>query len=472
LKTFGLKKGMLLASVPFFLSLDAAAGPNFDQASKNARAILGSLVAADTTNPPGNEARAVEVGVKRLKELSIPFEVTDFAPKRQNLVARLQGSQQKKPVLILAHLDVVGTTGQKWHSDPHQMIESDGFLKGRGVFDDLGMAAVGIEVLALLKEQNVPLKRDLILAWTGDEESGGAGIQYLLQNHRKSIEAEFALNEGGGLHLKNSSDKLDRVTLQNSEKTYNDFEVVARGIPGHSSVPLKKNAIYRLSEALARLNQYQFPLVMSPTLRRYLKLSADLEDKEMAAAMKAAAKAPGNPPPDVLKVLESKPYTAALLRTTCVATLISGGTRENVLPSEARANINCRILPEQSVQEVQQILRKVLTGGKEGSGVEVSAAAPLQSSPASPLEGPLVPAVEKVLKEMGAGAVPIVPTMSLGATDGRYMRLAGIPTYGLNPIATSKDDHETVHGPDERIPIASVRRGVEFLYRLILELNR
>ncbi|MEK7746260.1 MAG: M20/M25/M40 family metallo-hydrolase, partial [Elusimicrobiota bacterium] len=248
-----------LAALAFLPAAPAAAAPtDFPAAALEARGVLEELVAADTSNPPGSEARAVDIGAKRLKERGIPFEVTEFAPGRKNLTARLPGSGKEKPLLLLAHTDVVGADGQDWESDPHKLVEKDDYLIGRGVLDDLSMAAVELQVFLLLHSSKVRLRRDVILAWTGDEESGGLGVLHLLKEKPRSLEAGLALNEGGGPVL-GEDGGVRFVDLQVAEKVYQDFELTASGKTGHSSVPLEDNAIVRLSRALERAGSARFP---------------------------------------------------------------------------------------------------------------------------------------------------------------------------------------------------------------------
>ncbi|HEY2388563.1 MAG TPA: M20/M25/M40 family metallo-hydrolase [Candidatus Binatia bacterium] len=442
----------------------APAAIDYDAAARDARALLTALVAADTTSPPGNEARAVALGVERLRRAGIPYEVTEFGPGRQNVVARLRGDGSAPPLLLLAHTDVVGAEGQSWSTSPHVVTERDGYLIGRGVDDDLGMAALGLEVLLLLHETRVPLARDVILAWTGDEESGGAGIRWLLAHRPDAVRAALALNEGGSPVLGDDG-RVRFVSLQTAEKSYQDYGITARGPTGHSSVPLADNAIYRLAAGLERLGRQRFPARLLPVTRAYLAARAGVEEGELARAMRVAVRAPGAIPPAALAVLDRDPLLAASLRTTCVATTVTGGTRRNALPADAVANVNCRILPDESVADVQATLARVLRDPELviRPTEEFAAAAP------SPLEGEGPAAIRRVADAMWPGA-PIVPFMSRVATDSRFLRDAGIPAYGLSPIPTTEADARRAHGADERIPLASLRTGVEFLHRLVLEL--
>ena len=464
-------RGALLVALAS--SLLAAAGsladeaPDYDGAVRDFRALVSELVAVDTTNPPGNEGRAVAILAKRLDAEGIPYRITEFEPGRKNVVARLAGSGGAKPLLLLAHLDVVGAEAQPWTSPPHQVTERDGFLVGRAVGDDLGMAVLELETVSLLKRSGAALRRDLILAFTGDEESGGRGIRWILEHEPESVDAELAFNEGGGIRLDADGTKMSFVGLQAAEKTYQDFVLTAKGATGHSSVPLHDNAIDRLARALDRLARSPFPVRLLPVTRDYFTARAAVEPPPLAAALRAAASAKGAIPPKALAVLEANPVLAATIRTTCVATLVSGGTRKNALPASAEATINCRILPDETVDDVKRELAKKI--GDPGVTIELGEG--FGSGPPSSLEGAGPVAVRKITAEMFPG-VPVIPLFSLGATDSRFVRARGIAAYGLNPIAVTESDARRAHGVDERIPLSSVRPGLEYLYRLVLELAR
>ena len=451
-------------AMPLAPQRDAAAGIDFAPGARAARDMIEALVAADTSNPPGNEARAVAIGKKRLDAAGIPYTVTEFAPGRENLVARLAGDGSAKPLLLLAHIDVVGTEGQDWTTDPKKVTEVDGYLVGRGVADDFGMAALEIETLVLLKQSGVKLARDVIVAWTGDEESGGAGIRWLFDNAPEQIAADLALNEGGGIQL-DAQGRPKLVQLQTAEKQYQDFTITARGTTGHSSVPKADNAIYELAAGLSRLGAHTFPPRLLPVTRAFFAARAGLEAPDVGAAMRKLATSEGEPPADALAVLDRDPSFAATLRTTCVATLISGGTRVNSLPAKATATVNCRILPGESVADVQKEIERVLANPK----LEVAATSEFGFGEPSDLNGAGPAAIRAVVEQMWPG-LPIVPFMSRGATDSRFLRARGIDAYGINPIALGENDESRMHGIDERIPAASLEPGLEFLYRLVLEL--
>jgi acetylornithine deacetylase/succinyl-diaminopimelate desuccinylase-like protein len=441
-----------------------AGASDYDAAALRARSLLDALVAANTSNPPGNEARAAALGAQRLAAAEIPFARTPFAPGRENLVARLQGDGSQPPLLLLAHTDVVGAEGQAWSSDPHRVVEKDGYLVGRGVADDLGMAALILEVLLLLHEADTPLARDVILAWTGDEESGGSGVRHLLAESPASIEAELAINEGGMIRLGDDGTPT-WIELQTAEKIYQDYVVVAHGETGHSSVPLADNAIYRLAAALTRLEAHRFPARLLPVTRAHFAARAPFEPPERRDAMRALSEATHALPAEALAVLDADPVLAASLRTTCVATLLSAGTRVNALPAEAQATVNCRILPDETPEDVQKMLAQVFADPK----LAITPTDEFGFGTPSPLEGPVLDAIASVSQQMWPG-LPIVPFMSRGATDSRFLRAHGITAYGIDPIPMTDADARRAHGIDERIPADGLRTGVEFLHRLVLAL--
>jgi len=442
----------------------AAPVDKFADSARATRALLAELVAADTSNPPGNEARAAEIGAARLEKAGIPFRVMEFAPGRANLVARLEGNGSAPPLLMLAHIDVVGAEGQAWSTDPHTLTEVDGYLVGRGASDDLGMAALELEVLILLHERKIPLERDVVVAWTGDEESGGLGLGWILENESSQVAAEIVLNEGGALVLGNDG-RPRHLAIQTAEKIYQDFELVARGTTGHSSVPLADNAISRLARGLARLDAHRFPARLLPVTRAYLAGRAPLEPPERAAAMRTLADAEDPLPVDAVRILDADPNLAAMLRTTCVATQLSGGTRANALPAEARATVNCRVLPDERLAKVRDALVEIV----DDPAIEVRALDEFGAGAASPVNGEAPRAIRAVAEQMWPG-VAVVPFMSRGATDSRLMRAEGMQAYGIDPIAMTEEDGRRAHGVDERIPVASLEPAVEFLYRVVVEL--
>jgi acetylornithine deacetylase/succinyl-diaminopimelate desuccinylase-like protein len=467
---------LLLALAPLFgfaTAAHAAAQPDYDALAKATRETLALLVTADTTNPPGNEARAVKIVADKLKAAGIEYRITEFAPGRQNIVARIAASgdfAKPKPLLLLAHSDVVTADGQNWTVPPHQLTERGKYVLGRGVSDMLGMAAAELELFLWLKKSSAPLSRDVIFALTGDEESNGTGIVHVLKQDPASLEAAIALNEGGGIMLDEKTDKPLYVMVQGAEKTYQDFELVAKSEPGHSSMPLDDNAIYRLAGALQKVEKHREPARLIPVTRGYFEGRARFESPRIGAAMLKLVRAKGSSlPADALKVIESEPQLRIQLRTTCVATTLKGGTRVNALPAEATANINCRILPDETVEQTRATLARVIGDPR----VEVRVLEDSGHGPASPTAtekgGEAAKAIARVARKMWP-SIAVLPVMDSGASDSRYLRQRGVAAYGISPLPAYESDDFHVHGVDERVPTASFRPGVEFLHRVVMEI--
>ncbi len=440
--------------------VSAQSGPN----DQRAREIFKELIEINTTDTPaGNVTRASEAVAARLKAAGFPssdVQVLGPDPRKGNLVARLRGAGAGKPLLLLAHLDVVEAKREDWSFDPFTFLEKDGFFYGRGTSDDKSMAAQFVANLIRLKEEGFTPDRDLILALTADEEGGAFnGVDWLVKNHRDLIEAEFAINEGGGGTLRGG--KYLTNEIQASEKVFQDFHLKVTSSGGHSSLPVKDNAIYHLSAGLARLAAFDFPVELNEVTRGYFERSATVQsDPKLAADMRAVAR----PTPDLAaaaRLSASLPYYNAQMRTTCVATRLLGGHANNALPQMASANVNCRILPGTSPASVKAKLDEVLADPK----IAVTFVGDATPSKPSPLRPDVMNAVESLTKQMFPGVV-VVPVMSTGATDGLYLRNGEIPTYGVDGTFGDIDDVRA-HGRDERVGVKQYFEGLEFQYRLI-----
>lgn len=450
---------MRAAAVAFLLFATATASfAAPDETTRQARALLDELVATDTSNPPGNEQKAAVLVAGKLRAAGIDSVVVPFAPGRADLVARLKGDGSQRPLILMAHLDVVGAAGQPWTMPPFKVTEKDGWLYGRGVVDDKSWAAMAAALLIELKRTGAPLHRDLILVLCGDEESGGGGIRYLLEHRRDLLgDAELALNEGGGVLL-DEAGKPRLVSLGTAEKTFQNFALVTRGVGGHSSVPNDENAIYRLARALDKLAAFKFPTRLTRLTRENLRANAVVQPEARARAMRAAADVKGDKIPDeLLAIMDSHPPVRAMTRTTCVATQLSGGTRDNALPVEARANVNCRILPGDTIEWVRETLKKLAAGLGD-----VELVADFGIGPEVPVDGPVRDAVVKATRIV-YGEVPVVARIGLGASDSRFLRKAGILSYGLGLMAKPDELTRNPHGPDEAAPASSFPLGVAFL---------
>ena len=385
-------------------------------------------------------------------------------PRKGNLVARLRGTGARKPLLLLAHLDVVEAKREDWSFDPFVFLEKDGFFYGRGTSDDKSMASQLVANLIRLKQEGFTPDRDLILALTADEEGGAFnGVEWLVKHHRDLIDAEFAINEGGGGNMRRG--KYLTNEIQASEKVFQDFRLEVTNPGGHSSLPVKDNAIYHLSAGLERLAAYDFPVQMNEVTRAYFERSASVEsDPALAADMRAVARST----PDfaaAARLSGSLPYYNAMMRTTCVATRLLGGHANNALPQMASANVNCRILPGVSPASVKDTLVEVLTDPK----ITVSFVNEAHPSKQSPVRPDVMTVVEKLTTQLFPEAI-VVPVMSTGATDGLYLRNGEIPTYGIDGTFGDIDDVRA-HGKDERIGVKQFFEGLEFQYRLIKALS-
>lgn len=426
--------------------------------------IYKELVEIDTTTATGDTQRAAEAMAARLKAAGFPDEdVHAFSPalRKGNLVVRLHGTGKRKPILLVAHLDVVPALRSDWSVDPFKLTEQDGYFYGRGSSDDKYMASSFVTNLIRYKQEGYKPDRDIIVALETDEEifdHDALGIQWLLGHHRDLIDAEFALNEGGGVYLKDG--KALRVNIQTSEKVPVTFQLDVRNSGGHSSVPRRDNAIYQLAEGLVRLSKFEFPLHLNDTTRAWFAHTSQTVSEKTAA--------------DIRAVLADKPDDAALarlsaiapfnaeLRTTCVATMLEGGHAANALPQLATAKVNCRIMPGEPAEEVKATLIKVLADDE----ITVTQIEREVASEPSKLNEEIVGAVEKLSHEFWPEAT-LIPVMSSGATDGAFLRNAGIPTYGHSGMAMETGDSARLHGRDERVPMKSFYNGNEYLYRLV-----
>ena len=440
-----------------FLQAGSAANPQ----DLLVRDILKELVEINTADTPaGSTTKAAEAMAARLKAAGFPAEdvkVLGPTPTKGNLVARLHGSGERKPILLLAHIDVVDARREDWSTDPFKFIEQDGYFYGRGTSDDKGQAAIWMATLIRFRQEGFKPNRDIILALTADEEGGDHnGVQWLLKEHRDLIDAEFALNEGGGGELKDGKRVLNSV--QASEKIYQSYKLEVKNAGGHSSRPVPDNAIYQLADGLSRLAKFQFPVRFSEVTSAYFAKMADLSPGAPASAdMRAALKKD----PRAITRLSTGAYENALMRTTCVATRLDAGHADNALPQVARATINCRVLPGESENEVKAALVRVLNNPK----IDVSAIDEFITGDPSPLRPEVMAPILKVTQEMWPG-IPVVPVMSTGATDGLFLRNAGIPTYGLSGIFSDVDD-DRMHGKDERIGVKALFEARDFLYRVV-----
>ena len=430
--------------------------------------IYKELVEINTVTATGDTARAAEAMAARLRAAGFAeADVQVFKPaaRKGNVVARLRGSGARKPILLLAHIDVVEARRDDWSVDPFKLVEQDGYFYGRGTGDDKFMATAFVANLIRYKQEGYRPERDIILALETDEEildRNGLGIQWLLTNQRALIDAEFALNEGGSVGLKNG--KPLRNSVQTSEKVSVTFRLEITNKGGHSSLPTRDNAIYRLAEALTRLSKFTFPYKLNETTRAFFERTAQMEGGQLADDLRTVLKGESDPTSLPAVRLSANPFYNAQLRTTCVATMLDAGSAINALPQVANAKVNCRVMPGEPIDGIKATLERVLADDQ----IAVRQIGQVTLSAPSALREDVIGPITKLSAEFFPGAV-VLPTMSSGATDGAYLRNAGIPTYGHSGMAGDIGESR-IHGRDERVLVKSFFTGGDYLYRLVKEL--
>src|ERR1700749_923754 len=466
-------KSILQICVAVALSLLVVnrAGAQAEPPNPLAREIFQQLIEISTTDSVGNVTTAAAAMAALLRDAGVPgSDVIVDGPndRKKNLVARIQGTGQRKPILFIGHLDVVEARREDWTTDPFKFVENDGYFYGRGTDDMKEGDAILVTNVIRMKRENYKPDRDLILALTADEEGGNFnGVDWLVKNHRAWIDAEYCINLDGG-EFERSGNQRVLTAIQASEKVYADFQLESLNPGGHSSLPSPDNAIYHLANALAKIQAYSFPVEVNEITRNYFLKTAELTKGSAAADLRAAAKEP--PDKGAVSRLSQTPYYNALLRTTCVATMLTGGHAPNALPQMARANVNCRIFPGEDPADIQKTLERVVADPKVTvSPVQLHAAdgttVRLVTVPPSPLLPELTHAMDRTVHQM-YGDIPIMATMSTGATDGRITRSAGIPTYGISCMFFQMNDN-SAHGKDERVGVQDFYDGITFNYNLI-----
>ncbi len=455
----------LLLAVPLSAQVD-------DSTKQLSHDIFQQLVEINTTDSVGNVTTAAEAMAQRFRDAGFPesdIQVLGPNDRKKNLVVRLHGSGKQKPLLLIGHLDVVEARREDWTTDPFQFVEKDGYYYGRGTQDMKSDDAIFVTTLIRFKKENYVPDRDLILALTADEEGGKSnGVDWLIKNHRELIDAAFVLNpDNGGVNTVNGKPLM--VTMDATEKLYADYRLETTNPGGHSSLPVADNAIYRLTDGLERLQRYQFPFELSPVTRGYFKQMSTIVTGTQAADMKAILKQP--PDAAAARRLAADPLYNAMMRTTCIPTRVDAGHANNALPQRAAANVNCRILPGHTREEVRQTLVHILKDEKITVCYVTLDGELLDRAPLAPplRPAPLSPAVMKPLQQVVSAlwpGTPVVPSMNTGASDGIYTDAAGLPTYGITGVGVDTDDVRA-HGRDERVRAKSFYQGVDFYYRYL-----
>ena len=464
---------MIVCTAIAVLVVPACALAQVDPATRQlSHDIFKELIEINTTDSVGNVTTAAEAMAKRFRDAGFPAEdIQILGPndRKKNMVVRLHGTGKHKPVLLIGHLDVVEAHREDWTTDPFQFIERDGFYYGRGTQDMKDGDAILVTTLIRMKNEGFQPDRDIILALTADEEGGASnGVDWLLKNHRDLVEAEFVLNpDGGGIITDNG--KLVMMEVDATEKLYADFQLGVTNPGGHSSIPTPDNAIYHLADGLVRLEHYEFPVDLNNVTRAYYERMSQIETGQRAADMKALLKTP----PDAAAVerLSKDAIDHSTMRTTCVATRLEAGHANNALPQMARANVNCRIAPGHSSEDIRLKLLEILAdpkitvryvgaiGGVTDHGLNLQSYAP------PPLRPDVFQPLERIVKEMWPGT-PVIPSMATGASDGVYTNASGMPTYGITGTAIDRHDVRA-HGQDERLGVESFYAGVDFYYRFL-----
>lgn len=462
-RSAGLALGLVLTFARSGLGQATAQNPN----DRLARDLLAALIGINTTHDHGSTTPAAQAMARRLVAAGFPdSDVQVVGPptsRNQNLVARYRGTGKRRPILLLAHLDVVEALPSDWSVDPFSLLERDGYFYGRGTSDIKDMAALFVAALIRLKQEKFVPDRDIILALTAGEETGGDynGVQWLLAQRRDLIDAVYCINGDAGDPLERNRIPFAR-NVEASEKVYHDVQLVATNPGGHSSLPTPDNAIYRLAAGLQRLGSYAFPVMLNDITRAYLDRAAATMPPVTAGDMRLVARGDSAAQS---RLSASSVFFNAQLRTTCVATRLEGGHANNALPQTARAIVNCRMLPGHDPDSVLATLRRVVAD----TAVRVTPLDTARPSPPSPLVPEVLDPVTRISAQLWPG-VPVIPNMETGATDGLYLRNAGMPVYGVSGVFLDADDIRA-HGKDERIGVPEYYAGAEFTYRLVMALT-
>jgi acetylornithine deacetylase/succinyl-diaminopimelate desuccinylase-like protein len=433
--------------------------------SQLARDILKEFVEIKSGYSTGPTTPVAEAAAKRLRAAGFPESDIFLGgpiPTKFNLVARLRGTGARKPILLLAHTDVVEAKREDWSMDPFTFTEKDGYFYGRGTGDDKAQAAIWIANLIRYKREGLRPDRDIIVALTADEEGGGPynGVEWLIKHHKDLIDAELALNEGGYGEL--AGGKRLSNDIEVSEKYVINFRLEVRNKGGHSSMPIADNAIYHLAGALDRIGKFGFPLKTNDVTRAFFAAQSKIETGPRKADLARVAQ---NDSAAIQRVAAASAVWNATLRTTCVATQVEAGHAKNALPQLAAANVNCRVLPDDSADYVTATLKKLIADDQVALTIDGDST----QGPSSPMRDDLMRAASKATDTLWPN-VPVVPMMVMYATDGRYLRAAGIPTYGIQGLFQDRDDIRW-HGRDERILVQSFYECQAFLYDLVKTLS-
>lgn len=442
----------------------AQTAPDLSRLESDALYWLEDLIRINTVNPPGNELVAANYIAGILDKEGIPSEIFESAPGRGFIVARLSASAMPDPsraLLLMGHLDVVGVDKANWSVDPFGAVVKDNYLYGRGAIDDKGMAIANLAVMIALKRSSARLNRDVIFLAEGDEEDGGElGMRFAADKHWDKIACGFAINEGGDIVTANG--KVQFVGIQASEKVAVNVDVTAKGTSGHASVPRKDNAVTHLAAAIAKIGTFEAPMQFNSVTHAYFEGLAPIQDEETGKWMRALESS-DRADHAARWVSDANPVWNSMLRDTISPTILQAGIRQNVIPAEAHAVLNIRLLPGNMVSPLLAKLQTLVNDPEIGLEVQPNAG---ETAPSSSLTSALYNVISQQAKQQFPGAI-VVPEMSTGATDSVPLRLRNVQAYGLLPFAMSEGDLARKHADDERIPVDSFRKGIDFLYSVV-----
>jgi acetylornithine deacetylase/succinyl-diaminopimelate desuccinylase-like protein len=434
---------------------------NWDQLLDEAIRHLQEYLRIQTVNPPGNEIEGAKFFKKVFEKESIPYQIFEPSPGRGSLLATLKGSGKKKPILLLSHMDVVPVEKERWEVDPFAGIIKDGYLYGRGTLDDKSMGIIEMMALIVLKREKISLKRDLLFFASADEEAGGKwGVQWAMDNIPALKESEFALNEGGYI-LINEAGVADRYEISNGQKVIYQLQLKTEGTSGHASMPTPDNPNVKLLRALEGVTKWETPFKILLMVKEYFSKIAPKQSSEDRPFYEDIEKGLNNP--NFAKRLTSNPIYNAMVRDTVVLTVLQGGSKANVIPSESTATFDCRLIPGTSKEEFLKEIKRRL-----GDGIEIKALAESQSLLPSPLDTDLFQAIQKFASKNDPDCA-VVPLLLPGATDSRFLRDKGIIAYDFCPSRLTEKDLMRVHGNNERVALENLRFGMRMMVEILKE---
>jgi acetylornithine deacetylase/succinyl-diaminopimelate desuccinylase-like protein len=434
---------------------------DWDQLFREAIQYLQKYIRIETVNPPGNEVEGARFFKKIFDQESVPCQIYEPIPSRGNLLATLKGSGEKKPILLLNHIDVVPVEKEQWEVNPFEGIIKDGYLYGRGTLDNKSMGIVEMMALLILKRESVPLKRDILFFASADEETGGRwGVQWAMENISSLRESEYALNEGGYIIL-NDHGAPDRYEISNGQKVILQLKLRAKGTSGHGSMPHPDNPNVKLVRALEVITKWETPYNILPAVKEYFFKMSPKQPSYEKSSFEDIEKGLSDPSFSIW--LTSNPIYNAMVRNTISLTILQGGSKANVIPSESSATLDCRLIPGSSKEDFLKEIKK-----RVGDEIEVEVIGESQSLPPSPLNTDFIQVIQKFAAENDPNC-PVVPLLLPGATDSRFLREKGIITYDFCPFRLTEKEMLRVHGNNERIELENLRFGMKMMVEILKE---